>query len=423
MSIQKQNNFSSKGWTLAVAIASCIGAQSAQSDQVDHNADTIGDAVRAGKATLNFRMRYEDVDQEGLAKEDAMTLKTRLTLKTGELYGFRALLELDNTTELRDVDYRTAGNDSDNPGTPVIADPEGSEVNQAYIAYAFGATTAKYGRQRILLDNQRFVGGVGWRQNEQTYDAFTVTDKSFSDLTLFYGYINNVNRIFGDDNAIGDHDNSTHLVNVKYEGLPIGAVSAYSYLIDNDDATAFSTATYGARLSGKFDAISYFDTISYAAEYATQSDAGDNPSSYDADYYLLEGGVEFKGVNVKLGYEVLGADGSDGQFITPLATLHKFQGWTDKFLGGGTGNLTGGIEDTYVSIGTKIAGVGLTAAYSNLSPDDEDAAGMNDLGSEFRLSIAKKFGDYKLALKYADYKADDFAVDTSKLWMTFQATF
>ena len=44
--------------------------------------------------------------------------------------------------------------------------------------------------------------------------------------------------------------------------------------------------------------------------------------------------MEAKGWRIGGGYEVLGAD--DGaaltSFQTPLATLHKFQGWADKFL-------------------------------------------------------------------------------------------
>ena len=73
---------------------------------------------------------------------------------------------------------------------------------------------------------------------------------------------------------------------------------------------------------------------SYAVEYAHQSDAANNPNSYSAGYLLLEGGIDTKTFGATLGYELLGADDgdttpgaiNDGRFVTPLATLHKFQG-------------------------------------------------------------------------------------------------
>ena len=48
---------------------------------------------------------------------------------------------------------------------PVVADPEGTDLNQFYVQYAAPAgTTVRLGRQRIKLDTERFVGSVAWRQ-------------------------------------------------------------------------------------------------------------------------------------------------------------------------------------------------------------------------------------------------------------------
>ena len=367
-------------------------------------ADSINEALKAGDVTLSLRSRFEQVDADGSDKQDLVSLKTRLTYKSAAYNGFSTLIEMDDVTHLSDFEGG-------------VADPEGTEVNQAYIQLVAGDTTVKYGRQRILLDNQRFVGGVGFRQNEQTYDGISITNKSLPDTTLFLANIDNVNRIFGEDSPIGDHENDTYLLNAKYTGLDAGALSVYAYLIDNDNATHFSTNTYGLRFAGKSG------DLGYALEYATQSDAGDNAASYDADYILAEGSYKVGKVTLKAGYEVLGADGSDGQFITPLATLHKFQGWNDKFLGGGTGNITGGIEDIYASAGTKIGGVKLSVVYHQLSSDDSSASGMDDLGSEYGLVVAKKFGPVGMSVKYSAYNADDYSVDTDKLWITAQAKF
>jgi hypothetical protein len=359
-------------------------------------ADSIAEAFQNGTTSVSFRLRYEEVDVDGTAKVDAVTLKSRLTYATDSYAGFSALAEVDNVTALADEESEYIGK---------IKDPEDTDLNQAYLAYSAADTTAKLGRQRILLDNQRFVGGVGFRQNEQTYDALTITNKSLPDTTLFYGYVAEVNNILGVDSK---HD--THLLNAKYTGLPIGALTAYYYNFEEDKVAGYGIDTYGLRLSGSQPAGDA--KVLYAAEYATQ-DTG----SADPDYYLLEGGISLSGVTAKLGYEVLASDNGVG-FNTPLATKHKFQGWADQFLGTpGTG-----IEDLYLTVGTKLAGVKLLAVYH----DYEAETTGDDLGSEFGVVVAKQFNEhYGVSLKYADYDASTASgkSDTSKLWLTTTAKF
>lgn len=366
-------------------------------------AESITEAFTNGKIKVNFRLRFEDVDNTN-ADADLLSLRTRLTYSTDTFNGFGALIEMDDVTHGTEFEG-------------LIGDPEGTEVNQAILSYSFSDTTAKYGRQRILLDNQRFVGGVGFRQNEQTYDALSVTNKSFGDTEIFLANVTNVNRIFGEASPIGDHSNETILFNTKYSGLSAGAISVYAYMIDNQNALAYSSDTMGARFAGKTG------IFSYAVEFATQSDGGDSPLSYDADYTLLEGGVKAGPVNLSLGYEVLGADGTNGGFITPLATLHAFQGWTDVFLGGGTGNVAGGIEDTYIKAAWSAAGLKFLVKAHQLGPDDSAAAGVSDYGSEIGFQIAKSWDHYGLTFKYADYSEDGFGIDTTKIWLIATASF
>lgn len=383
-------------------------------------AETFTDMLKEGEAKISFRIRHEAVDQDALERTDANTIKTRLSFKTDALKGFTAFIEVDDVTDFDSVDYRTAPNDAQNAGTAIIADQEGTEINQAYLAYAFSDTTVKYGRQRLLLDNQRFVGGVGFRQNEQTYDGASVTNKSLPNTKIFLAYITNVNRIFGENNPIGDHKQGTLLFNANYFGLKAGSFSAYSYLIDNKTVAVYSSDTYGLRFAGKTG------IVGYALEYATQTDGADNPSNYSADYLLAEGSVKAGLVTLKAGYEVLGADGANGQFITPFATLHKFQGWTDKFLGApikGSGNIIGGIQDLYIAASTELSGVKLSLVYHQLASNDQAVSGISNLGSEIGFSVAKKVGPVALGLKYSDYSADEFSVDTNKLWLTAALAF
>ena len=398
---------------LAIAAAASVSAVSSYAE------NNLTDAIKNGEAHLDFRLRYEDVDQGKPADKqgDALTLRTRLNYKTAGFHGFTAFLEMDDVSALDDDSYNSTTNGVTNKAK--IVDPEGTEVNQAWLQYKYENTSAKYGRQRINLDNQRFIGSVGFRQNEQTFDAFAINDQSLADTTLFYARINEVKRIFGEGSPMGSHDNSTDLFNVKYSGLSLGEITGYAYLIDNKDVARFSTDTYGIRFAGKTgDELK----LSYALEYAHQEDSNNNTLNYDADYMLAELGMGFSAATVKLGYEVLGSDGGNASFITPLATLHKFQGWTDQFLT----TPKEGVADMYVTAGTTLAGIKLLAVYHNFTSDESNVAGDDDLGSEIGFKVAKSFNGYGLSLKYAVYDAGDKSFlksDTDKLWLTATAKF
>ncbi len=391
--------------SLIAAAGNTAAATAGGTDEpAEVTAATVSEALAFGKITLGLRARSELVDTDGLETVDLTSLKTRLTYESALFQGFRALIEMDDVTHLSDFEGG-------------VADPAGTEINQASLSYTIGGTTIKYGRQRILLDNQRFVGGVGFRQNEQTYDGLSISDSSLANTTLFLAHIDNINRIFGEDSPVGDHENDSYLLNAKYSGLSAGSITAYAYLLDNESAPAFSTDTYGLRFAGATGAASY------VLEYAAQSAAADNPSNFDAAYLLAEAGYKLGPVTLKGGYELLGADGDEGQFITPLATLHKFQGWNDMFLGGGSGNIVGGIEDVYATLGTALAGVKLSLNYHQLSSDDTDASGMDKLGSEYGFEVGGKVGFAELSLQYSSYIAEEYSVDTDKLWLTAQAQF
>lgn len=371
---------------------------------------TLLESLQQSNVKVNLRLRYEDVSWDGLEDSNALTLRSRLSYQSGSFHGIGFNAEFDDVRELGDVDYRTAPNDLQNPGTAVIPDPEGTEVNQAFLSYATFNNQLRYGRQRIILDNQRFVGGVGWRQNEQTYDAFSLTNKTLRYTDIFYAYVTNVNRIFGEHNSQGDHDQKTHLLNVNYSGFTAGKLVGYAYLVDNLTSSALASDTVGLRWASTVN-----DTFSYNLEYARQRDAGDNPADYSADYLLAEGLLNIGRITATLGYEVLGSDEGIRGFATPLATLHAFQGWTDRFLD----TPDTGIKDAYLILGTTLAGVNISALFHDLRSDESNI----DYGSEFGVSASKKFGLVVYTAKYADYQSDEFGSDTLKFWLIAELNF
>jgi len=385
-----------------------------------YSADTISEALSSGKTNANLRYRYETVNDTKTAT--ASTVRLRLAYETADFKGLGAKVEFEHLTSLGGQNYNSKANGQ--TAYSVIADPEFTEVNQAYLSYSgIPDSAVKYGRQKIVLDNQRFIGNVGWRQNEQTYDALSVVNKSLPDTQIMAAYISNVNRIFSNNAlatsgaAAGNFAMQSSIVNVNYKGLSAGEIVGYSYMLDFSlPANAGnSSKTYGLRFKGKTSIGD--NTLHYTAEAATQSNYANNPSTYTVSYSLLEGGVDFKPASVKLGYEVLGSNGSKA-FSTPLATLHAFNGWVDMFLG----TPATGLTDSYVSASTKLAGVKMAAVYHNFSA----ASGSVKYGTELDLVLVKVISkQYLVGAKYGSFATQSAPTraDTNKLWLTAQAKF
>lgn len=362
--------------------------------------NSFSEMLSEGDVSLSFRYRYEFVDQDGIDKTaNASTLKTRLNFTSAPYQGFTSVLEMDNVTVIGDERYRTPSNGQTD--YPIVADPDGTDVNQAFVAYKNTDYSATAGRQRILHGSQRFVGGVGWRQNEQTYDAFRFSSAAVGPLSIDYSYVWNVNRIFGPDNSAAQAkqwDSDSHILFASYALAEAHTLNGFAYLLDFDDSPANSTSTYGIEYKGKFS------MASVTASYATQSDYGDNSASFDTNYLMAEVSLPIKSVILTAGYELLGSDNGVG-FKTPLATLHKFQGWADKFLT--TPGL--GVEDSYLKVATKVADVNVAATYHDFSSNE----GGEDYGSELDMVASYAFNkNVNAQLKYAAYSADTFATDT-----------
>ena len=290
------------------------------------------------KPIFDARLRSETVHQDGIAESaHAVTLRARLGLETGKLANTSLLLEGDALIPIQD-DYRPDPAVQENVIYPVVADPEAYEINRFQLTNtSLPGTTLTLGRQRIGLDDQRFVGAVGWRQNEQTFDALRVVNKSVANLLLDATYLNRVNRVFGDDSPQGDYHGDSVLLNAGYQ-TKIGKISAFGYLLDFESIATVpaamnpirdSTSTYGLRFAGEKPLGKV--KVGYVASYATQTEYADNPLSFDLDYKTAELNATFKQFGLGVGAEFMEGNGVKG-FTTPLATLHKFQGWADKFL-------------------------------------------------------------------------------------------
>jgi len=372
----------------------------------------VADEENKGKFYGDFRLRYETADQNNALEDaDALTLRARLGYETAKLNGFSAVIEGEANIEL--VDDFSVPPAGVRPGQfSVIADPETEEIDQAYVKYSANGLSVKAGRQVFTLDGHRFVGHVGWRQDRQTYDGVVVNYKPSDKFTINASYIAERNRIFAEE---ADIDSSDTILNSSYQ-TSFGKITGYAYLLEVDNGTDNSLDTFGVSLVGSKKAG---DTkLLYTAEFASQ----ETNDLFDTEYLFLEGGAVFSGVTVKLGYELLGSDDGEVGFATPLATLHKFNGWADVFLA----TPAQGLEDVYLSLNGKVAGGNWKAVYHSYS-SDESLGGFDDLGDEINLQYTRKINDtFGAGIKLANYSSGDEVfnrVDTDRFWLWGTAKF
>lgn len=368
---------------------------------------SLEEAFKASKLLVDFRLRYEGARFDNFDRDaNALTYRARVGFETGAWADTTLLVEFEQVQSIvSDFNSTTNGNTD----RPVIADPNVTELNRFQLTNtSLPDTMATLGRQRIIQDDSRFVGNVGWRQNEQTFDAVRVVNTSVENLTVDVSYVDQVNRIFGDDSPIGRFNSDSYLINAKYD-VPLEdaklSFTGYGYLLDLS-AAGQSSQTYGG--------FAYFKKGIFGLRggYANQSDFADQPIDFNADYYTVEGTIAKNGLTGAVGFEVLGSDDGTISFSTPLATLHKFNGFADVFLN----TPSAGLEDLYGKIGYKTKAVGplpfinMFAVYHDFNSNEGDS----DYGSEIDAVVATKLGKTGLLFKYAYYDANAFSTDRTR---------
>lgn len=368
-----------------------------------------------GHWIVDARLRSETVSQDGLAKDaEALTLRTRLGYETRVWNGFRALVEGETVVALDD-DYNSTVNGR--TAYPVVADPATTQLNRVQVSWAGKAADATVGRQRIILGNARFIGNVGFRQTEQTFDAALAHWRPTKDVAFTYGYIDRVHRVFTERSVQGDWRSESHILqaDAKVAG---GALSAYGYLLDFGNAPAQSSQTWGARFAGARP-VGHDLAATYEAEYARQSDYRNSPTSFDLDYLDLGAGLKGESNWASLGYERLSGDGRRG-FQTPLATLHAFQGWADVFLT----TPANGVRDLNLRAGTTLAAtvLGRPVKLQMAAHDFRAARGSARYGRELDALASTPINPRLSAeIKAAAFDgASPAFADRTKLWMTLE---
>lgn len=369
------------------------------------------------------RSRYANIADENSGQAASLLLRATLDSHWNDVISSSVEVDHVNTAFKDDHSDGVRLNEE-----PLIPDPPGTEINQAFIAITLDNIRANLGRQTINFDNQRFVGGNGFWQNEQTFDAAFVSAKLASNSSFTYAYLANANRIFGDDADknnpgtgpyanngdderpaafLGDHEHNSHLARLEWNEWDYTRVIAYGYRIDNRDMPSASNNTLGAsyNLNYKHNSLKYRVQLEAAQQnrYEIQADG--------LNYYLLELGLGINSVEINTHYEILGAN-EGAAFITPLGSNHNFEGWAGEI--GNTPNT--GVRDLSLGILWRASPFRIESSYHYFREDESS----NTIGREFDLDIAyRPARKHSISLRFASFEPETASGNIRKVYLDY----
>lgn len=380
---------------------------------------TLMEAISMGKPMTNFRLRYENVDQDGKAEHsNAWTMRSLIGWQTKPLNNFSVAAQLINVTQLNDDFYDNTNTTfggatpANKVAYPLVVDPDYTGVNQLFVEWTgLPDTKVRLGRQSVKLDNVRFIGNVEFRQIMQVFDGVAVENKSVPNVELYAAHFEGLRRITSEYFSKG----SVEIAHATWKYSPTENLTGYGYLQDmakNGFTTGLtspsdnSTQTFGLRADGSHKVNDSWKVL-YTAEYAKQDNYRGGNSAIDAHYWRLGGGAGFGNWSARLDREVLSSNNSLYGFQTPLATGHLFQGLGDSFLT----TPKHGIEDTFITLNGKVLDVQLSAEYHWLDSNKNYATtgGIgNHYGKELDLVAGYSYDkNWSGKVEYFSFKEDE----------------
>lgn len=375
--------------------------------------DPLMSAIDATKPLVDIRLRSESVTHSGFAREaEALLLRSRLGFQTGKLWGTSLLAEGSFLTPLIDrYDDGLAGNKA----YPYIPDPENYELHRLQLENtSLPGTDLVLGRQRVALDDWRFVGPSNWRLNENTLNSGRIINTSVPGLTIDLTYFNRFNRrTTRASTRLGALTGNSYLANVGYE-TGWGKFTAFDYLLSFKEVPTLSSKTAGARFQGEHPVAGI--KLAYTASWARQTDYASNPVKYSADYYYLDLTGTLRQYSLGVGTESLGGNGTIG-LSTPLSSYHSWDGFAGMF----TTTPTNGLNSKYVTLGYSVKAVGpLDSIQATARYYDFHSARLGQhYGSELDLQLQASWHRFSGLVAVADYASANRPTTQSSrsLWL------
>jgi hypothetical protein len=371
-----------------------------------------GPAMPAGdpgwQPSLDLRYRLEHVDDDSFSRDaTASTLRVRLGLTSPQWAGVSAGVMGHGTRSLGTARYNSTANGR--TGFPVVADPSDEGLSQAWLRFRAGDTfETTAGRQRLVEDNHRFLGNVGFRQLEQTFDAVSLDWRPDGASRIELRWLDRAHRVFGPshpDPLQAEADLDAWLLTLTRR-FGQTTVAAYGHRLVFEDRPA-SHRNLGLRVTGSLPGDR---GLNWRAEFARQTGLRELSDTATQTYLHLRLGQQRAGWQWFTGHERLGGDGVRA-LQTPLATLHAHNGWTDRFLV----TPADGLRDTYAGLGSGHGPWQFQLRAHDFRSDRDSRR----YGAEYAGAVSRTLPvGLSLELKGARFDGRAGTGDIDKLWLT-----
>ena len=385
--------------------------------------DSLMGALTRGDVMVEGRIRYEHVTQDAAPlPAQATTARLRVGYETAAYRGVFAGIEGEIT---REIDGLRSDGATVLTGRPAIPDPDSEVLNTLYAGWSMagedGMTAARaiVGRQRLMYDNERWIGASSFRQNDQTFDAVSIEGRPLPHMAVRYAYLDGINRVLGNSTPNGHWRSDSHALGLTTDAMPYGLLTGYAYLIDLHPAPQFSSATYGVR----YDTTATGGEAMFGveAELARQTDYRRNTADFALTYALLRPSIHYEGTTLFAGVELLEGNGVNA-VQTPLATLHRHNGWADVF------NVTpaNGLRDVHVRYLQELPDLGplknprFDLRLHHFTSDSGAITYGTEYNADANISVK---GYATVGVRWARYEANSFASDTEKVWLYVETRF
>jgi hypothetical protein len=379
---------------------------------------SIADSIARGRFTLELRPRYNRIaESDKPLRTEGGTVRLTAGLETAPIQATRLVVEAIHTHHV-DPHFNDNGANINASPYPLLPDPRYTGMNRVYVEYG-GLEDAKVrvGRQRVRLDNQRWISDNDFRQIPQLFDGISAVHEGLPNWQLYGAYFGHVRTTSGAGN-----DLKLTLLHAAWNPAPGHYVSFYGYFHDqpqNGAFTGFADNSYrviGARFEGnasRWIAMQGID-LPFEAEYAMQRPFAGGDARINADYWRVGGGVAWRETVVRADYETKESNRGVYGLQMPLTDFYAFNGWTLNFYN----TPRQGLRDKWATLRQGWRDFTLYAEYHRFRSDYADL----DFGKELDVGLTYAWNDNTtLRFQHARYDPGRGSGDATirKTWITF----
>lgn len=397
-----------------VGLFACAGAVAQPSEEPFG----IADSIARGRFTFELRPRYNRISESDKPlRTEGGTLRLTAGFESAPIQSTRLVVEGIHANQV-DPHFNDNGGNINTSPYPLLPDPRYTGMNRVYVEYG-GIEDAKIraGRQRVRLDNQRWISDNDFRQVPQLFDGVSAVHEGLPGWQLYGAYFGKVRTTSGTGN-----DLKLTLLHAAWNPKPGHYVSLYGYFHDqpqNGAFTGFANNSYrviGARFEGNAARWAPMQGVDlpFEVEYAKQRPYAGGDGRIDVDYYRVGGGVAWRETVLRADYEIKESNGGAYGLQMPLTDFYAFNGWTLHFYN----TPRQGLRDKWATLRQGWRDFTLYAEYHRFKSD----YGSLDFGRELDVGLTYAWNDNTtLRFQHARYDPDSGTLDANirKTWITF----